>query len=58
MRKKKDFFISPRKIDAADRKFYCQFRDFCREKLQENEDPYFRFGYETFGIILYGFCDG
>ena len=53
---KKDFFVSEMQIERTDRIFYKKLRKFCITNLSWQKDTYYRFGYETFGIVLYGFC--
>ncbi len=53
---KKDFFVNNWEIKKEDRDFYDRFKRFCICQLSGINDIYYRFGYETFGIILYGFC--
>jgi len=42
-------------IISEDRPFYEKFREISTDKFSPKDDKYYTFGYETFGIILYGF---
>ena len=53
---RKSFLVSESKIKREDRVFYRSFTELCKGQLKQCNDPYYIFGYETFGIILYGFC--
>ena len=54
--KNRNFFVSATQIKRTDRFFYKGFRKFCVTNLSWQNDIYYRFGYEAFGIILCGFC--
>lgn len=44
------------KVPKEGRAFYNRFKQLCARKDDVKDSEYYRFGYETFGIILYGFC--
>lgn len=50
------YFLKHPKISREDQKFYKALEDLCNKNEHTKENAYYRFGYETFGIILYGFC--
>lgn len=53
---RKSFLVNESKIEREDREFYRRFTELCQKNLKQRSDPYYIFGYETFGIVLYGFC--
>lgn len=53
---RKSYLVNESGIEREDREFYRYFTKLCQEHLKRCDDPYYVFGYETFGIILYGFC--
>lgn len=53
---RKSFLVNETKIKQEDREFYRSFIELCQRQLKQCDDPYYVFGYETFGTILYGFC--
>ena len=44
------------RVYEKDRVFYDRFSTLCIQHYKKNETKYYQLGYETFGIILYGFC--
>lgn len=54
--KKIPFVRKVRPIIKEDKNFYQRFVKLCRDNFDEKNNIYYSFGYETFGIILYGFC--
>ena len=49
-------FIRSRYLEKGQEEFYKVFEDFIEQTEKKTGNPYYQFGYETFGIILYGFC--
>lgn len=51
----RNFFTNSIRVQKEDREMYKYLKRFSREHIKDADD-YYVFGYETFGIILYGFC--
>lgn len=50
------FFRGKRRISKEDIYFYNEFRKMCISSRCWEKEEFYEFGYETFGVILLGFC--
>ena len=55
-KKRIPFIRKKHSVYKEDEKFYSEFKKLCKSNYNEKDSVFFSFGYETFGIILYGFC--